>query len=98
MNIIFIPSISIILWELNNLVVAQGDHVGSQQVHDLDGGYAPVFLIDEGAFEHISRDCVKHVLLLFSGYGDITGKHRDATSQLIVDLIGQEITMQVVGM
>ena len=76
-----------------NFVVAQGDHIGGQQVHDLDGGYASVFLIDKGAFEHVAGDGVKHVLFLSAGLGDISGKHRDASGQLIVNLLGQKIAV-----
>ena len=43
-----------------DLVVAYGRNVGCEHVHDLDGGNALVFGVDERAQEHVTRDCVEY--------------------------------------
>ena len=76
-----------------HFMVAQRHHVGRQQVHDLDGRDAPVFLIDQGSFEHVTGDGVQDVPLFLADLGYVTGQHGHAAGQLLVHLLGQEISM-----
>ena len=81
-----------------DLVVAYGRNVGCEHVHDLDGGNALVFGVDERAQEHAARDCVEHRVLFAADLVEVSGKHRDAADQLGIDFVGHKIAVHVVGM
>ena len=80
-----------------HLVVADGDDVRGQGVHDLDGGKALVLRIDDRAPEHIPRDGVEGVGLLCPHLFDVAGQHGNAAHQFFVHLLCQKVSVQVVG-
>ena len=80
-----------------DLVVADGGYVGPHQIHNADGGGALVLRVDDAAPEHIPRHGVDHVFLLPPHLVDIAGKQRYAAHQPLVDLLGEEIAVHIVG-
>ena len=53
------------MWQtVIELVVAQGNDIRREEIHDFDGAYALVFGVDNGSLHHISGDGVDNVFLL----------------------------------
>ncbi len=61
-----------------DLVVAQGDDVGRQVVHDLHGRDALEVGVDDRTLHHVAGDHVEHVLLLGAHLVDVAGEKRAA--------------------
>ena len=80
-----------------DFVVANGDHVWPQHVHDLDGGKSFEFGVDDGSAEHVAGDGVDHVLVVFSRPVDVAGQQRQAADQIFIHVLRQEISVHVVG-
>ena len=80
-----------------DLVVADGGYVGPHQIHNADSGGALVLRVDDAAPEHIPRHGVDHVFLLPPYPVDIAGKQRYAAHQPLIDLLGEEIAVHIVG-
>ena len=78
-------------------MVAHGDHVGPQHVHDLDGGKSFEFGVDDGSAEHVAGDGVDHVLVVLSRTVDVAGQQRQAADQVFIHVLRQEISVHVVG-
>ena len=57
-------------------VVAEGHNVRGQHVHQVDGGQALVFGVDDGSPEHVSGHRVDHVFFFAAHFADVAGKPR----------------------
>ena len=81
------------------LVVAQGDHVGRQVVHDLHGGDALVLGVDDRALHHVAGDDVEDVLLFLAHLVDVAGQQRQPADEPPFGALhlGQEVAVHVVG-
>ena len=77
-------------------VVANGNHIRSQQVHDLNGGNSLKLRIDQGALEHISGYGIDHVFFFPANLIDVPGEHGHAAYQFIVHVFYQKIAVQIV--
>ena len=80
-----------------DLVVADGGHIRPHQIHDADGGGTLVLRVDDVAAEHIACHGIDHIFLLPPHLVDIAGEQRYAAHQPLVDLLGQKITVHIVG-
>ena len=79
------------------LVVAHGGHIRPQDIHQVDGGKAAVFRVDDGAAEQIARDGIQDVFLLGADLLDVARQAGQAAHLVLADLPGHKIAVQIVG-
>ena len=80
-----------------DLMVTQGRHIGSQHIHDLDGGKTHELAVDDGAPEHITGDGIEDIFLLGPDLLDITGKHGNTAGELAALILGKKISVHIIG-
>ena len=80
-----------------HLMVAQGRHIRGEQIHDLDRGNPLIFAVDQGPAEHVARDGVNDVLFLTADLVDVARQAGDTPDELLVYLLGQKVTVEVIG-
>ena len=56
-----------------------------------------ILRVDDAAAKHIARDGVNHIFLLTPNLVDIAREQRHAAHQPLVDLLGEEVAMHIVG-
>jgi len=71
--------------------------IGRKQIHDLNGGDTLVFTVNHRSPEHIAGDGIKHIFLLFAYLLDISGQHGYAAHEILLQFLGHEIPMKVIG-
>ena len=81
-----------------NLVIAKGDNIRRQIIHDFDGADALIFRVNDGAAEHISRDHIQRLRIFRAHLVQITAEHGYAAHQIVIDFLCQKIPMHVIGM
>ena len=81
-----------------NLVIAKGDNIRRQIIHDFDGADALIFRVNDRAAEHISRDHIQRLRIFRAYLVQITAEHRYAAHQIVIDFLCQKISMHVIGM
>lgn len=62
-----------------------------------DGRCALILRVDDAAAKHIARDGVDHIFLLTPNLVDIAREQRHAAHQSLVDPLGEEVAMHIVG-
>ena len=80
-----------------NLMVTQGRHIGSQHIHDLDGGKTHELAVDDGAPEHITGDGIEDIFFLCPDLLDIAGKHGNTAGELAALILGKKISVHIIG-
>ena len=81
-----------------NLVIAKGDNIRRQIIHDFDGADTLIFRVNDGAAEHISRDHIQRLRIFRAYLVQITAEHRYAAHQIVIDFLCQKISVHVIGM
>lgn len=56
-----------------------------------------ILRVDDAAAKHIARDGVNHIFLLTPNLVDIAREQRHAAHQSLVDPLGEEVAMHIVG-
>ena len=79
------------------LVVADGGHVGAQQVENFDGGDTLEVAVNDGAAEGIAGDGIEDVLLLAADLIDVTREHGEAAHADAVGFLRQKVPVDVIG-
>ena len=81
-----------------NFVVAQGDDIRRQEVHQFDRRKAAVFGIDDRASEHIPGDRKEGVFFFLPDGFDVAGEQGNTADQLPIAFFRKKITMHIIGM
>ena len=80
-----------------DLMVTQGNNIRSKHIHDLDGGDALVFTVDQRTTEHITGYSINDIGFFMTDFINITGQHGNTTQKLLIHLFCKEIAVQVIG-
>ena len=79
-----------------NFVVAKGNNVRGEHVHNFNGGHAFIFAVDYASAEHIAGNGIKYVFFLMSNFVYVTGKHRNSAQEFLIDFFCHKVAVKVV--
>ena len=79
------------------LMVPKTCNIRGKHIHNINRGNAAEFAVDYRTSEHIACNCVDNVLFLSTRPTDIIRQHRNSADILVVNLLGQKIAMNIVG-
>ena len=79
------------------LMVPKTCNIRGKHIHNIYCGNTAKFAVDYRASEHIACNCVDNVLFLSTHPTDIIRQHRNSADILVVNLLGQKIAMNIVG-
>ena len=81
-----------------HFMVADGGHIGTEHIDEIDSGQSHIFGVDDGTAEHISADRIHDIWILSPGAVQISGKQFQSSGLNAAFVLGKKISVHIVGM